>query len=60
MTQHWHNHEGYRAIYLAALTGVYANPDFNGCDIQGRQDTAHNIAKRAVEAAIADLEEGDV
>lgn len=56
MNKDWHNHDGYRAIYLAALTGIYANPVFHGPLFQGSSEEAHKQAKLAVAAAIADNE----
>jgi len=59
LPKRWHNHDGLRAIYCAALAGTYANPDFNGPHMQGSADEAHKIAKAAVTAALAELEDSE-
>lgn len=48
----WHNHEGYRAIFLAALTGITANPAFFGAIHQGEPRSAVKFAKDVLIAAL--------
>jgi hypothetical protein len=50
---HWdNNHEGYRAIFNAALTGICANPNFFGPILQGSPEAAVNFANEVTLAAI--------
>lgn len=44
----WHNHEGYRQIFCAALTGFIANKDFHGVYYQGSPEAAVEFAKEVV------------
>lgn len=46
------NHEGYRAIFNAALTGFIANKDFHGPMSQGSPQAAVEFADEVVIAAI--------
>ena len=54
----WHNHEGYRAIFLAALTGITANPQFFGPIYQGEPMGAVRFAERVLEAALSQHQGG--
>lgn len=45
------NHDGYRAIFNAAITGICANPIFFGADFQGRPEAAVAFASEVVLAA---------
>lgn len=46
------NHEGYRAIFNAALAGICANPNFFGATMQGDPRAAVDFANEATLAAI--------
>jgi len=46
------NHEGYRAIFNAALTGFIANKDFHSQVFQGSPQAAVEFADEVVVAAI--------
>ena len=46
------NHEGYRAIFNAALTGICANPNFFGPIMQQSPRAAVEFANEVVLAAI--------
>lgn len=46
------NHEGYRAIFNAALNGFIANKDFHGPVSQGNAQAAVEFASEVVLAAI--------
>lgn len=46
------NHEGYRAIFNAALAGIIANPNFFEFTMQGQPENAVNFANEVVLAAI--------
>lgn len=46
------NHEGYRAIFNAALTGICANPSFFGPILQGSPEAAVNFANEVTLVAI--------
>lgn len=46
------NHDGYRAIFNAALTGICANPEFFGFIHQGNPQSAVEFANEVVLAAI--------
>lgn len=48
LPQGWHNHEGYRQIFCAALTGIIANKDFSGPITQGCPEAAVEFAKQVV------------
>lgn len=52
LSEQWHNHEGYRAVFLAALTGITANPAFFGPIHQGEPASAVRFAKDVLAAAI--------
>lgn len=55
----WHNHEGYRAIFLAAIQGICANPHFFGAIYQGSPSAAVAFAQEVVsEAAALQLQGG--
>lgn len=47
----WHNHEGYRQIFCAALQGFIANKDFHGPVSQGRAWSAVAFAHEVVREA---------
>lgn len=47
-------HEGYRAIFMAALTGYIANKDFHGPISQGNPRAAVEFANQVFIAAIED------
>lgn len=49
----WHNHDGYREIFNAALTGICANPHFFGPLFQQSPQAAAEFARDVVAAAIA-------
>lgn len=52
-TPHWdNNHEGYRAIFNAALTGICANPVFFDAIMQGQPEAAVEFANEVTLAAI--------
>lgn len=44
----WHNHESYRQIFCAALTGFIANKDFHCAEYQGNPKAAVDFAKEVV------------
>jgi len=44
----WHNHDGYRQIFCAALTGFISNKDFGGAVSQSQPDAAVDFAKQVV------------
>ena len=46
------NHDGYRAIFNSALTGICANPNFFGSTMQGDPEAAVHFAHEVVLAAI--------
>lgn len=46
------NHEGYRAIFNAALSGICANPNFFGSIMQQQPEAAVDFANEVVLAAI--------
>ncbi len=46
------NHDGYRSIFNAALTGIVANPNFYGPIMQGDPAAAVEFADKVVLAAI--------
>lgn len=46
------NHDGYRAIFNAALTGICANPNFFGHSFQGSPQAAVEFANEVTLAAI--------
>lgn len=48
----WSNHEGYRAIFLAALQGIVANPNFFGPILQGEPASAVRFAQDVLAAAL--------
>lgn len=53
METRWdNNHEGYRAIFNAALTGICANPNFFGSIMQQQPEAAVDFANEVVLAAI--------
>jgi hypothetical protein len=57
----WHNHEGYRAIFNAALSGICANPNFFGPHLQQSPRAAVEFALdvvRAADALMADAKMG--
>lgn len=50
---HWDsNHEGYRAIFNAALTGICANPNFFGPIMQQNPQAAVEFANEVTLVAI--------
>lgn len=49
----WHNHDGYRAVFLAALQGICANPHFFGAIHQGSPNAAVTFAKEVLAEAIS-------
>ena len=49
-------HDGYRAIFLAALTGICANPALFGAVMQGSPSAAIEFADGIVLAAIEQRE----
>lgn len=51
-TQWDSNHEGYRAIFNAALSGICANPNFFGSIMQQQPEAAVDFANEVVLAAI--------
>lgn len=46
------NHDGYRAIFNAALTGICANPNFFGATMQGDPRAAVDFANEVTLVAI--------
>lgn len=46
------NHDGYRAIFNAALSGICANPNFFGPIMQQNPESAVDFANEVVLAAI--------
>ena len=46
------NHEGYRAIFNAAIAGICANPNFFGSTMQGAPEAAVHFANEVTLAAI--------
>lgn len=46
------NHDGYRAIFNAALSGICANPNFFGSTMQGAPEAAVHFANEVTLAAI--------
>lgn len=46
------NHEGYRAIFNSALSGICANPNFFGSIMQQSPEAAVDFANEVVLAAI--------
>ena len=44
----WHNHEGYRQIFCAALNGFISNKDFGGAISQSHPKAAVDFAKQVV------------
>ena len=46
------NHDGYREIFNAALTGICANPNFFGSIMQGQPEAAVDFANEVTLAAI--------
>lgn len=53
LPRHWHQHDGYRAIFNAALTGICANPAFFGPIMQQSPQAAVEFARDVVVAAVA-------
>ncbi|MES3028548.1 MAG: hypothetical protein V4820_11920 [Pseudomonadota bacterium] len=49
----WSNHEGYKAVFLAALQGICANPHFFGAVHQGEPFSAVSFAQAVLSEAIA-------
>ena len=52
LPESWHNHDGYRAIFNAALTGICANPAFFGAIYQGSPAGAVKFASDVLAAAL--------
>lgn len=48
----WYDYDAHRAIFLAALTGITANPAFFGAIHQGEPRSAVKFAKDVLIAAL--------
>jgi hypothetical protein len=56
----WHNKDAYRAIYLAALQGILANPEFVGPAFQGEALSAAQFAREVIRASLTIIEPQEI
>lgn len=57
LPKNWHNHDGYRDVFNAALSGICANPAFFGAQYQGSAAAAVEFALEVLRKALGEVEQ---